>query len=129
MEARKNKKVVTVIGSGGIGDGDANILEAVPSAPRDFWDISVSRLKDTTTDDQIRRQLHQHGIEVKDIFLIPSKIKGTKAARVRVFREHRNRVKEAKVWPVGCRVADWIQKPRTMRAEKTASYGSGAARS
>ena len=112
-KARKNKKIVPVVGS-----GVSDILKGVPAPSRDFWDISVSRLVESATEDQVRRLLHLHGIEVKEIFLFASKIKGTKSARVRVARAHRDRAKDANVWPHGCRVADWVRK---QRAPKTPS--------
>ena len=119
FQARKKKKIVPVVGS---GTGEGNILEAIPRPPpRDYWEISISRIKDTSTEDQVRRQLHNHGIEVRKITLFPSKIKGTKAGRICVAREHRDRVKDAKVWPAGCQVADWIHKPKGIRTPRSVS--------
>ena len=83
-------------------------LEGVAPLTRDFWDISVSRLKETATADRIKTHLHKHGIEVKDVFLLSSKIPGTKAAKVRVALEQKDRVKSPEIWPQHCRVADWI---------------------
>ena len=87
---------------------DDDELEGVPPITRDFWDISVSRLKDTATADKVKSHLHKYGIEVKDVFILNSKILGTKSAKVRVAREHKDRAKSPDIWPEHCRIADWI---------------------
>ena len=56
----------------------------------------------------MKTHLHKHGIEVRNVFILSSKIKGTKAAKVRVAPEQKDRVKNAEIWPTHCRVADWI---------------------
>ena len=83
-------------------------LEGVAPFIRDYWDISVSRLKESTTADKVKTHLHKFGIEVKDVFILTSKIRGTKAAKVRVALEQKDRVKSADIWPQHCKVADWI---------------------
>ena len=54
---------------------------------KDFWQIFVSRLGESTTADQVKRHLHESGIEVKDVFILNSKRKGTKSAKIRVALE------------------------------------------
>ena len=108
---------------GSEGSGDGNILKGVTSFPRDYWDLSVRRLVDSTTEEQVRRQLHFHGIEVKEIFILPSHFKGTKAAKVRVALEHREKAQKDHVWPKGCQVSDWIYKPKQAR-KPAASKGA-----
>ena len=105
-KARNKKKIVTVTGSGVRGHDDD--LEGVAPFVRDFWDISVSRLRETVTADKVRTHLHKHGIEVRDVFILSSKIRGTKAAKVRVALEQKDRVKSPEIWPQHCKVADWV---------------------
>ena len=87
------------------GDGG---LEGVPPFVRDFWDLSISRLSPSVTSDKVKGHLQSHGIEVRDVFILSSRIKGTKAAKVRVALEHKDRAKSADIWPQHCLVADWI---------------------
>ena len=114
---------MTVTGSGVKGQDDD--LEGVAPFVRDFWDISVSRLRETVTADKVKTHLHKHGIEVKDVFILSSKIKGTKAAKVRVALEQRDRVKSPEIWPQHCKVADWVnfrRRPNSVRV--TSDNGS-----
>ena len=60
---------------------------------RDFWDVSISRMSPTATSDKVKFHLQGHGIEVRDVFMLNSRIKGTKAAKVRVALEQKDRVK------------------------------------
>ena len=83
-------------------------LEGVAPYIRDFWDISVSRLKESTAADKVKTHLQKYGIEVREVFILASKIKGTKAAKVRVALEQKDRVKLPEIWPQHCKVADWI---------------------
>ena len=80
MKARDKQKSVPVTGQAVKKRDD--FLEGVPPMVRDFWDLSVTRLNETTTADKVKSHLHQHGIEVRDVFILTSKIKGTKAAKV-----------------------------------------------
>ena len=83
-------------------------MEGVAPYVKDYWEISVSRLKETATADKVKTHLHKHGIEVRDVFILSSKIRGTKAAKVRVALEQKDRFKNAEIWPTHCHVADWI---------------------
>ena len=56
------------------------ILEGVAPIVKDHFEVFVSRLKETTTSDLVKRHLHEHGIEVKDVFILKSKRQGTKSA-------------------------------------------------
>ena len=106
VTARDRRKIVPVTGQAVKSQND--LLEGVPPIVRDFWDLSVSRLRETTTAEKVRSHLHQHGIEVRDVFILSSKIKGTKAAKVRVAREHSERAKSPLIWPQHIKVADWV---------------------
>ena len=68
----------------------------------------MSRLSPSVTPDKFKSHLHTHGIEVRDVFVLSSRIKWTKAAEVRVALEHRDRAKLANILPQHCIVADWI---------------------
>ena len=93
VTARKKKKIAPVTGQAVKNNDDD--LEGVPPTVRDFWDLSVSRLSETATSDKVITHLQKHGIEVRDVFILSSKIRGTKSAKVRVAREHRDRAKSA----------------------------------
>ena len=62
----------------------------------------------TATSDKVEFPLQGHGIEVRDVFMLNSRIKGTKAAKVRVALEQKDRVKSPEIWPEHYIVADWI---------------------
>ena len=84
----------------------------MPIVSRDFWQFSVSRLKETTTDDAVRRHLQSAGIEVREVWMLASKFKGTKTAKIRVAKEHKDRAKSASIWPVHCQIRDWEFGPK-----------------
>ena len=108
--ARNNKKITPVTGS-----GEASVLEGVAKKKRDFWEIAVSRLKEGTTEDKVKTHLHGKGIEVTEIFVFPSKIKGTVAAKVRVPLEQKKRALDAGNWHPHLRISSWINKPKAIR--------------
>ena len=64
--------------------GAPSSLEGVPPKKRDFWEVSVSRLAGGTTSDKLKFYLQGKRIEVREVLVFPSKIKGTVAAKVRV---------------------------------------------
>ena len=98
-----------------VGSGQSSVLESVQKPKRDFWEVAVSRLKDDTTVERIKSHCHGKGIEVKDIFLIPSKNKGTISAKVRVDLAHKDRALDANNWPSGLRISSWLYKPKKGR--------------
>ena len=97
---KSNSKSVT-------GTNENSDLKGVPSRNRDYWQFSVSRLVNSTTDDSVRRHLHKAGIEVKEVWLLNSQVKGAKTAKIRVAREHREKAKNPAIWPLHCIVRDW----------------------
>ena len=103
---------------------DDDDLEGVAPYVRDFWELSVSRLKETATADKVKSHLHKHGIEVRDVFILSSKIKGTKAAKVRVALEQKDRAKSPDIWPQHCKVADWINFKRRPKPAIVTDNGS-----
>ena len=104
-KARNKRKIVPVIGRAErIGDDD---LEGVAPV-KNYAELSISRLKDSVTSDKVKSHLHKHGIEVRDVFILSSKINGTKSAKVRVAVEQKERAKSPDIWPQHCRVADWV---------------------
>ena len=101
--------------------GDSE-LEGVAPIAKDYWEISVTRLAESTTADKVKAHLQNKGIEVKEVFLLSSKIKGTKAAKVRVDVAHKERAKSPEFWPVHCRVSDWINfRKKTQQTGRTAA--------
>ena len=101
-----------------VGNCAATTLEGVAPIKRDFWEVSVSRLKEDTSQEKLKTHIQSQGIEVRDVFVFPSKIKGTVSAKVRVDLAHRDRVKEQSIWPNHVRVQDWIYRPKSARKEK-----------
>ena len=69
MQARKKKNSVTVVGK-----EKNSSLEGVAPVVRDYWDLSVSRLKSTATSDKVKRYLQERGIDVREVFIFESKI-------------------------------------------------------
>ena len=108
--ARKRKKITSVTGT-----GEASVLEGVERPKRDFWEIAVSRLKEGTTEDKVKTHLQGKGIEVREVFVFPSKIKGTVAAKVRVELAHKDRALDAGSWPPHLRISSWAYKPKAAR--------------
>ena len=90
-----------------IGTNETSGLKGVPPRSKSHWTFSVTRLDDHTTIDLVRRHLHQSGIEVIDVWLLNSQVKGTKTAKIKVAKEHRERAKNASIWPLHCRIKDW----------------------
>ena len=112
-KARNKKRIIPVIGRAErIGDDD---LEGVAPNVKNYAELSISRLSVSTTSDKVKSHLHKHGIEVRDVFILSSKINGTKSAKVRVAIEQRDRAKSPDIWPQHCRVADWVNFKKKSR--------------
>jgi hypothetical protein len=125
VTARKNKNVVAVSGK-----GENCLLQGVEKPKRDYWEISVTRLSEsTTTADKIKTCLQGNGVEVHDVYVFNSRIKGCKSAKVRVALQHKDKVKDEQIWPMFTRVQDWIYKPRSARNETPAKGGAQPSRS
>lgn len=105
--ALKNKKVTSVTGK-----NMSTSLKVVKPEVKDFWDLSVMRLSPETTGDLLKTTLQSHHIEVKDVSVFDSRIKGCKLANVRISIEHRDKAKHEEIWPEFVRVHDWVYKPR-----------------
>ena len=115
-QRRKRKNCVTVIGK-----EKSNSLEGVVPFVRDFWDLSVSRLSPSSTADQLAFYLQESHIDVKEVYIFDSKIKGTKSAKVRISIEHKENAKDEAIWPEHIRVQDWMYKPKTERSKRSPS--------
>ena len=109
---RKKKKIIPVTGS-----GESSVLEGVAKTKKDYWEIGISRLKLGTSSDLVKAHLQGKNIEVKEVFVFPSKIKGTVSAKVRVALEHRARALDATVWPEHVRVSSWTNKSKEQRQD------------
>ena len=107
---RKRKNITPVVGT-----AETTTLEGVPVAKRDFWDIAVSRLKAETTVDNVKAHLASKDIQCKEVFVFPSKIKGTVAAKVRVALDHKDLALASGTWPTGVRVSSWLNKSKSER--------------
>ena len=67
VQARSKKKIVPVIGT-----STTSILEGVAPPKRDFWELSVSRLKADATCEKLKTYLQGKGIEVRDAYVFTS---------------------------------------------------------
>ena len=108
---REKRKTETIIGCKEGGD-----LEGVAPRIKDFWDLFISNLSDKATDFQIKSHLQSHGIEVKEVWILNSKKKGTKSAKARIAIEHKEKAKQSSVWSKFIRVQDWVRKPKNLVA-------------
>ena len=107
-QLESNRKTTKTI----VGNREGGVLQGVAPRVRNTWDLFVSNLSENSTDFQLKTYLQGHDIEVRDVWLLNSKKKGTKSAKVRIAVEHRNKVKERNVWPKHIRVQDWVRKPK-----------------
>lgn len=106
--ALKKRKITSVTGK-----ADSGVLTGVETYKRDYWDFSVTRLSaESTTADKVKTHLQSQNIEVKDVWLRDSKIKGCITAKVRVALAHKEKVKSPELWPNFIRVHDWVYGPR-----------------
>ena len=90
-----------------IGTSEGSGLKGVPPRALTWFQFSVTRLEENTSDQAVLRHLQSHGIEVKEVWMLSSQIEGTKTAKVRVAREHKERAKAPSLWPVHSRIKDW----------------------
>ena len=111
-----NRKLATT------GTNSKATLKGVPPISRHTAQFAVYRFEETTKAEDIRQHLHKEGIEVKDVWMLGSTIKGTKTAKIRVDREHEKKAKNPSIWPIHCHIRDW-------NSEKTAGkMGSAVAK-
>jgi hypothetical protein len=110
VTARKKRKIVTVTGV-----GDNSILEGVEPIKQDFWDVFVSRLHESTTEDKVKSLLTKHDITAREISVFPSRIKGCKSAKICIAIANREKIKNENIWPCFVRVQDWVKKPKSAR--------------
>ena len=109
----RNKK------STSIGRKRESGLKAVPPESKSYGLFAIYRLEASTSADAVRHHLHQQGIEVGDVWMLGSSIKGTKTAKVRVAKAHEQRAKDPSIWPLHCRIRDWDNdKTRGQRSKK-----------
>ena len=79
-------------------------------------EVAVLRLKEgSTTPDKVKFYLQSKNIEVKEVFVFPSKIKGTVSAKVRVALEHKDRALDPAIWPQHLRISSWINQSKATR--------------
>ena len=112
---RKRKNIVPVTGS-----GEASVLEGVAKPKRDYWEIAVTRLKEGTTVETIKTHCQNKGFQATEVFVFPSKIKGTVTAKVRVSLEHKELALSGISWPNHIRVSSWTNKSKSVKQNETA---------
>ena len=69
-------------------------------------------MKKDVTELRIVEYLKDKGVEGKMFFLLPSRIRGTRSARVRVPLEFKNIVLESNFWSEQVRVRSWVFRPK-----------------
>ena len=107
---RKRKNIIPVTGS-----GEASVLEGVAKPKRDYWEIAVTRLKEGTTVDSVKTHCQNKGFAAKEVFVFPSKIKGTVTAKIRVSLEHKVLALSGVSWPSHIRVSSWTNKSKASK--------------
>ena len=113
---KKDKRKTAATGTNSIA-----CLKGVPPMSQQFAQFAVYRLQEQTTPDDVRKHLHKEGIEVKDVWMLGSIIKGTKTAKVRVAREHEKRAKNPSIWPIHCQIRDWNSDPKARKTKSLVS--------
>ena len=79
-------------------------------------EVAVLRLKEgSTTPDKVKFYLQSKNIEVKEVFVFPSKIKATVSAKVRVAIEHKDHALDPAIWPHHLRISSWINQSKASR--------------
>ena len=91
VERLQQRNIKAVVGS----NKEVSSLVGVERRRRDTWDIYVGNLKEDVTELRIVEYLKDKGVEGKMCFLLPSRIQGTRSARVRVPLEFKNIVLES----------------------------------
>ena len=97
------------------GTGESSILEGVAKSKRDYWEVAVLRCKLGTSPEKIKFHLQSKNIEVKEVFVFPSKIKDTVSAKVRVAIEHKDRALDAANWPQHLRISSWTNQSKSTK--------------
>ena len=97
------------------GSDGPSILEGVAKPTRDYWEIAVARLKEGTTEELIKTHCQAKGIETREVKIIPSKIKGTVTAKVRVALNHKDLALNGESWPTHLRVSSWTNKSKAFK--------------
>ena len=108
----RNKKKIILTGS-----GESSVLKGVAKTRKNYLEIGISCLKLGLSSDLVKTHLQGQKIEVKEVFVFPSKIKGTVLAKVRVALEHKARALDATTWPEHVRVSSWTNKYKEQRQD------------
>ena len=74
-----------------------------------------------TSEDKLKFHLQSKNIEVRQVFVFPSKIKGTVSAKVRVALEHKERALDASNWPQHIRISSWTNKSKALKKNDAAA--------
>ena len=96
---------------------------AIEKPRKNYWEIGISRLKIGTSEETLKFHLQGKNIEVKEVFVFPSKIKGTVSAKIRVALEHKERALDAAAWPASVRISSWINKPKSAKRNDATTRG------
>jgi hypothetical protein len=116
--ALRKKKIVSITGK-----SENSELKGVQPIPKDYWDLSVTRLAEDTTPDKVKTFLQGKGIDVKETWVFNSRIAGCKTAKVRISIEHKERAKNAEIWPAFAKIHDWIITPKSVKRKNSPDSG------
>ena len=107
LRRRKLKPIV------GVKKDSESCLKGVESRRKSTWDIYVGNLEESVSESQIVDFLKDQSVVVEKCLLLPSKIRGTKCARITVPLEHRDTVLVPEFWPEFVRVRSWVIRPHS----------------
>lgn len=66
----------------------------------DTWDLYVGNVAETVSESQILEYAKSQAVDIKNCWILPSKVSGTKSARViSVLLEYKDKVLDPEFWP------------------------------
>ena len=69
---------------------------------RDTWDLYVGNITESVSDTQIVDYLKTNGVEARNCYVLNSKIRGTKSARVHIPLQEKDKALDPSFWPEHC---------------------------
>ena len=107
VENLKRRKITSVVGS----KKDDSPIAGVETKKRDTWDFYVGNLIESVGESEIEGYLKDNGVDRKLCYILSSRIKGTRSARVRIMMKDKDTVLTPSFWPEHVRVRSWVIKP------------------
>ena len=107
VENLRRRKIKSFVGD----KRETSSLVGVEMRKKDTWDLYVGNLQEDVSESVIVSYLKENEIEVQSCYMLSSKIKGTKSARVRIVQKDKEKVLTPSFWPQHVRVRSWVMKP------------------